>query len=133
MALPAFFSKSALTAFCFGDDVARLGQWADYADNNYAATSPVGKRRPNILGLYDLHGNVSQPIRWTAYVQQNTLKWEKDSVVIRKIYGDDTSFDVNITNRGGTVEYYTLKNLPQWLTLAGSELTPYRSFSSFLA
>jgi len=48
----------AMTAFCFGEDAARLGQWADYADNNYAATSPVGKRRPNILGLYDMHGNV---------------------------------------------------------------------------
>ena len=76
-----------------------------------------------VAQIHDLHGNVSQPIRWTAYVQQNTLKWEKDSVVIRKIYGDDTSFDVNITNRGGTVEYYTLKNLPQWLTLAGSDIS----------
>ena len=65
----------------------------------------------------------SQPIRWTAYVQQNTLKWEKDSVNVFKMYGDDASFDVNIVNKGGTVEYYTLQNLPQWLTLVESEIT----------
>ena len=76
-----------------------------------------------VAQIHDMHGNVSQPIRWTAYVQQNTLKWEKDSVNVFKMYGDDASFDVNIVNKGGTVEYYTLKNLPQWLTLVESEIT----------
>lgn len=76
-----------------------------------------------VTQIHDMHGNVSQPIRWTAYVQQNTLKWEKDSVNVFKMYGDDASFDVNIVNKGGTVEYYTLQNLPQWLTLVESEIT----------
>ena len=76
-----------------------------------------------VAQIHDMHGNVSQPIRWTAYVQQNTLKWEKDSVNVFKMYGDDASFDVNIVNKGGTVEYYTLQNLPQWLTLVESEIT----------
>ena len=74
-----------------------------------------------VAQIHDMHGNVSQPIRWTAFVQQNTLKWEKDSVNVFKMYGDDASFDVNIVNKGGTVEYYTLQNLPQWLTLVDSE------------
>lgn len=46
------------TAFCFGDDPKQLGLWADYADNNYQSTRSVGQRRPNALGLYDMHGNV---------------------------------------------------------------------------
>ena len=46
------------TAFCFGDDPKQLALWADYADNNYQSTRSVGQRRPNTLGLYDMHGNV---------------------------------------------------------------------------
>ena len=67
--------------------------------------------------IHDMHGNQSNPVRWTAYVQLNTLKWTKDSVNIIKKYGDDYTFDVNIENRGGSTEYYTLYNLPQWLTV----------------
>jgi hypothetical protein len=67
--------------------------------------------------IHDMHGNQSAPIRWTAYVQKNTLKWAKDSVTIIKQYGDNHYFDVEIVNRGGNTEYYTLYNMPQWLTL----------------
>ena len=67
--------------------------------------------------IYDQHGNRSEPIRWTAYMQMNTLKWTRDSVTIIKHYGDEYTFDVNITNKGGNTEYYTLYNMPSWLTL----------------
>ena len=67
--------------------------------------------------IHDTHGNTSSPIRWTAYVQRNTLKWAKDSVTIVKQYGDNHYFDVEILNRGGNTEYYALYNVPQWLTL----------------
>ena len=71
--------------------------------------------------IHDLHGNTSLPIRWTAYVQQNTLKWMKDSVNIIKKYGDSHTFDVVIENKSGNTEYYTLYNMPQWLSLVDSE------------
>ena len=70
--------------------------------------------------IHDLHGNTSLPIRWTAYVQQNTLKWTRDSVNIIKKYGDSHTFDVVIENKSGNTEYYTLYNMPQWLSLVGS-------------
>ena len=73
--------------------------------------------------IHDMHGNESLPIRWQAYCLLNTLKWTKDSVDIIKAYGDDYTFDVNIENRGGNTEYYTLYNMPQWLTLVDSERT----------
>lgn len=73
--------------------------------------------------IHDMHGNASEPIRWTAYVQRNTLKWMKDTVNIIKKYGTDYTLDIDIENRGGQTEYYTLMNLPQWLTLEGSERT----------
>ena len=67
--------------------------------------------------IHDMHGNTSAPIRWMAYVQRNALKWTKDSVTIIKQYGNDLFFDVDIVNKGGNTEYYTLYNMPQWLTL----------------
>ncbi|MBR6979022.1 MAG: hypothetical protein IKH88_04220 [Prevotella sp.] len=70
--------------------------------------------------IHDMHGNESLPIRWQAYCYLNTLKWTKDSVNVIKRYGDDYTFDVNIENRGGHTEYYTLYNMPQWLTLINS-------------
>ena len=73
--------------------------------------------------VHDTHGNESNPIRWTTFVQLNTLKWTKDSVNVNKKYGADYTFDVNIENRGGSTEYYTLYNMPQWLTLVDSERT----------
>lgn len=71
--------------------------------------------------IHDLHGNTSNPIKWTAYVQQNTLKWKKDSVNIHKKYGESYTFDVDIENKGGQIEYYTVANMPEWLTLVESE------------
>jgi hypothetical protein len=73
--------------------------------------------------VFDMHGNQSTPIRWTAYVQQNTLKWTRDSVNINKRYGTDYTFDVSIENKGGSTEYYSLRNLPSWLTPIGSEMS----------
>ncbi|MFZ2630545.1 MAG: SUMF1/EgtB/PvdO family nonheme iron enzyme [Desulfosalsimonadaceae bacterium] len=43
------------TKFCFGDD-ARLMR--DYADSSGPDTQPVGQKKPNAWGLYDMYGNV---------------------------------------------------------------------------
>jgi formylglycine-generating enzyme required for sulfatase activity len=48
------------TRYSFGDDEAALFEYAWYFANSGGGTHPVGEKKPNAFGLFDVHSNVAE-------------------------------------------------------------------------
>jgi len=46
--------------WCFGDDESQLGDYSWFDENASWTTHPVGQKKPNGWGLYDVHGNAGE-------------------------------------------------------------------------
>ncbi len=50
------------TKWFFGSDPAKIGEYAWFKDNAGGKSHPVGQKKPNRWGLYDIYGNVCERI-----------------------------------------------------------------------
>ncbi|MDR2440125.1 MAG: formylglycine-generating enzyme family protein [Planctomycetaceae bacterium] len=48
------------TAYSFGDDESKLGDYAWFFDNSDGSSKKIMTKKPNAWGLYDMHGNLSE-------------------------------------------------------------------------
>jgi formylglycine-generating enzyme required for sulfatase activity len=87
------------TRYSFGDGEVELGEHAWYADNAGDETHPVGQKKPNAWGLYDMHGNV-----W-EWVQDEYHSNYQDAPSDGRAWDDGSSS--NRVMRGGVWNYYT--------------------------
>jgi len=51
------------TRWFFGDDASKLGEYAWFKDNAESKSHPVGQKKPNPWGLYDMYGNIAEFVR----------------------------------------------------------------------
>lgn len=67
-------------------------------------------------GVRDKNGNeILSPITWSAYIDRNQLKWSDNALTVVKKLNEEKTLKVKALNKGGSIEHFTVENLPSWL------------------
>ena len=67
-------------------------------------------------GVRDKNGNeILSPITWSAYIDRNQLKWSDRALTVVKKLNEEKTIRVKALNKGGSIEHFTVENLPSWL------------------
>lgn len=67
-------------------------------------------------GVRDKNGNeILSPITWSAYIDRNQLKWSDNALTVVKKLNEEKTIRVKALNKGGSIEHFTVENLPSWL------------------
>jgi formylglycine-generating enzyme required for sulfatase activity len=87
------------TVFSFGDDESQLGDYAWYDNNSGGNPHPVGTKKPNAWGLYDMHGNMQE---WCQdWYEKDWYSKGPEENPLNESYGEKNSRVV----RGGGLDF----------------------------
>jgi hypothetical protein len=77
-----------------------------------------------VKGAQDQDGNTMQsPVTWTAYIDQNPLKWGDNELNLTMKVDTPIQFTSYINNSSGSNQNFRIDNLPGWLTASPSNGT----------
>lgn len=68
-----------------------------------------------VRDLRDANGNLSLPVCWSAYVNNNELAWSENTMKTTKRVGESHTFEATFANKSGKQQMWTLSGLPSWL------------------
>ncbi len=69
-------------------------------------------------GVQDVNGNENiSPITWSAYIDRNQLKWSETELNLAKGMNEPLEFSVKAINNGGSIQHYTIENMPSWMEI----------------
>lgn len=68
-----------------------------------------------VRDLRDVNGNLSLPICWSAYINNNELAWSENSMKMTKKTGESHTFEASFANKSGKQQMWTISGMPSWL------------------
>ena len=68
-----------------------------------------------VRDLRDVNGNLSLPVCWSAYINNNELAWSENSIKMTKKAGESRTFEASFTNKSGKQQMWTISGMPSWL------------------
>jgi formylglycine-generating enzyme required for sulfatase activity len=114
------------TRYCYGDDDAQLDEYAWYDINSGGRTHPVGQKKPNDWGLYDMHGNAwewCQDLYDPNYYKNSDVKDPKGPPGDRGV----------AVQRGGSWDYGSMVCRSAFRSFCGrTEINKHRGFRVLL-
>ena len=91
------------TPYSWGEDAAKIDDYAWYFDNCYDGPQPGAEKKPNDFGLYDMHGSVAE-LTVDRYTENGYADLPQDRVltVDEAVQWPETAFPTTV--RGGSWE-----------------------------
>ena len=68
-----------------------------------------------VRDLRDVNGNLSLPVCWSAYINNNELAWSENSMKMTKKSGESHTFEASFANKSGKQQMWTISGMPSWL------------------
>ncbi|MBQ7237169.1 MAG: hypothetical protein IJS20_00085 [Bacteroidales bacterium] len=69
-----------------------------------------------VRNIHDKNGNLSEPISWSVFVNQNPLAWSETALNLNQQVTEESTLSASLVNKSGKAQIWTLSGLPQWLS-----------------